>query len=264
MTVRQTYNYEAVNRIANHYVVMLCKDAKNMSVDKCNTMWIDIKKLRDNAGNPDFYADYGWMNTDLAELDSKNWQIVSDFFSAARGYMFVEEYNLDSNLARKDLLVATKRIEKKFPAVVSYNPSKAKPINYEKTIADTVEKAAKYYMQKLAENQQQGLAYVVKLSENINVLRKGKDIKNTDFYMNYRWLKPDMQLNLLDDALYQTLIKFFATVREYIDRRNNKQNMTQVEQELAARVKQINLKIGGALFMPLRNMFWAPSHFLSH
>ena len=255
--------YSEVNRIANHYTVMLCKNANKMSVDKYNAMWSDIKKLRDNAENPDFYVDYGWMNTGLAELDSKNWQMVSDFFSAARGYMCVEEYNLDSNLARKDLLVATKRIEKKFPAMVSYNPSKAKPINYEKTIADTVEKVAKYYMQKIAENQQQGLAYVVKLSENINVLRKGKDIKNTEFYMDYRWLKPDMQLNLLDDALYQTMIKFFATVREYIDRKNNKQNMTHVEQELVARVKQVNLKLGCALFEPLRDMFWAPSHFLS-
>ena len=258
----KAHNYcSEVNRIANHYTVMLCKNANKMSVDKYNAMWSDIKKLRDNAENPDFYADYGWMNTGLAELDSKNWQMVSDFFSAARGYMCVEEYNLDSNLAKKDLLVATKQIEKKFPAEVSYNPRTARPIDYDQTIADMVEKVAKYYEQKVIKAV--SVAGLANLTKNIKVLRLGAGVKNTDFYMDYRWLKPDMQLNLLDDALYQTMIKFFATVREYIDRKNNKQNMTQVEQELAARVKQVNLKLGFALFKPLRNMFLSPSHFLS-
>jgi hypothetical protein len=253
--------------IAGRYNSILLDNADKLSLDKYNAMRADIDILLNKADKLDFYLNYDWMNPnfELAELDSKYWRVVSDFFVAAHNYLATKQNRLNTDLKEKDLEIAISRVSKKLRGqggkMRIVNP---RPIDYEKTIADTVEKAAKYYTQKLSEVPPKKLVSLVKLAVNIKVLREGKDIKNTDFYMDYRWLKPDMQLNLLDDALFQTMIKFFATVREYIDRKNKKQNMTRIEQELAMRVKDVNLKIGSTLFEPLRNMFLSPSHFLSH
>ena len=138
------------------------------------------------------------------------------------------------------------------------------PIDYDKTIEDTVTKVANYYDKKLKKlSGKTSYRNMVVWDKSLCILRKGADVKNNAFYAEYCWLTPGMELNRLDDELWQTMIKFFAVAREYLDYKQHNLNMTWVDQELAVMVKQVNLKLGNTLFESLRDMFTPVNGFMS-
>jgi uncharacterized protein YaaR (DUF327 family) len=263
---------DATVRISNYYRQKVLNIAGEYSVDTFDDI---MKKLRDmyfGAQKSEYYLDYKWMelNGYMDEVDAGTWRrVVEPFFGAARQYIEHKQgkYGVyDSDEQAVDVAIAKlyAKIGKQAQPLRA-NP-KQKPIDYKKTVADTVDKIVKYYKAKLkkVENQMGDRKYAGTVAE-IDNLSQGADIENVEFFENFGWTKSfDGDMVELDLNMWQEYVsKFFNIVRSYVDAKNRGSLAREEEKKVMRIVKLINLKIGGGLFGGVKDIFLPDNYFMA-
>ena len=137
------------------------------------------------------------------------------------------------------------------------------PIDYEKTIADTVDKICDYY-DKYVEKRA-GKLSVQDYNKYKNVIVKLRsDAKKDDFYKRYGWFQNDFcDLANFAGGTRQVFERFFGDVSDYKERKTQKLLTTTEERNLINAVKSVNIKIGGEFFAPLKELFVPASYYVS-
>ena len=260
---------DATHRIANYYQVKLVQSAGQYSADMCEQMYTDAKEMHDGAKDADWYLKFGWMKLGMKmyDLDMDTYQkVVRPFFNVAQKYIEhkqgkygvyeSDEQNVDAAIKKLYARIG----EEKQPLEV--NP-KQKPIDYPQTVADTVEKIAKFYEAKLEKFQS-------KLSEKkyqemqagIENLRAGADVNDADYFVNFGWTKSNVLWNL-DREFWEIIGKFFNAVKGYVSAKQQDFIVSKEEKEIMRLVKIINLKVGGGMFVGLKNLILPESRFVT-
>lgn len=261
---------DTVFKIANYYKQMLLNKAGSYSIENYDNMDKDIEYMRANAKKTDYYLNHGWMKLgiQMPYLDKKMWdKVVCPFFGAARKYVEHKIAGTVYDSDEQEVALAVKRVENKVGKIgdkLRTNP-KQKPMDYKKTVADTVHKIVVYYEAKLkkVENKISGKKYHSILAALDN-LRDGADIDNLDFYRNYVWMNGDIGnvISLDYDMWHSCVMKFFSIVREYIDARSRGFSTKAEEEKVMRIVKLVNLKISGGILEGLKDVILPDSYFM--
>jgi len=260
---------DAVNRIVNYCEQKLVNNAGRYSVERYERIVSDINKMSKGAENPDYYLNWGWMSLgeQISYLDQNMWnKFISPFFSAAREYIkFKVRYGVIKNPDVQNLDVAISRLYARIGKdikLLQVNP-KQKPMDYKKTVKDTVEKIAEFYEAKLEKienkiSKEKYQGYV----EGIANLREGGDIDNWDYFEKYGYMDSYDVLNL-NGNVRGTVEKFFGVVREYVDAKNRKALLFgDEEKNLMRMVKIVRLRICGGMFESLKDMVLPNNYFM--
>jgi len=253
---------KATRRIANYYEQKLLDHAGNFSVDTYNRIKGKIKKMNDSATDAEYYGNY---SGELSDLDLRTWtNFVVPFFSAAYRYIEQRKRGISDPDRRAVDTAITKlyaRIGKNIEPLVA-NP-KQKPMDIEKSVADTVEKIAKFYeiklekiKDKLSEKKYQ------EMQNGIAVLRSGADVNNTDYFNNYGWFDIGV-LRYIDEEKWESTSDFFIVVANYVKAKEGMWLSKEDESEIIKAIKMINLKIGGGIFAEFKNVFLPAGHFMT-
>lgn len=258
-------------RISNYYKQKLLDKAGKYSVDTFDDIMQELRDMYFGAQKSEYYLDYKWMdlNEYMYNLDAGTWRKVIDpFFGAARQY--IEHKQGKYGVYDSDEQAVDTAIDKVYDKIGrNAKPLrtnlKQKPIDYRKTVADTVDKIVKYYKAKLkkVENKMGERKYAGTVAE-IDNLRQGADIENVEFFKNFGWTKDfggDM-VNL-DPNMREYVTKFFNIVRNYVEAKNRGFSAQEEEKKVMRIVKLVNLKIGGGLFEGLKDMVLPDSYFMA-
>ncbi|MBP5485156.1 MAG: hypothetical protein J6Y07_00390 [Alphaproteobacteria bacterium] len=262
---------DATHRIANYYQTKLIQNAGKYSADMCEQMYKDAKEMHDSANDVNWYINYGWykitMQVYSLDRDVCN-KVARPFFNAAREYMVHKQGKFgvyDTDEQKVDTA-----IEKLYAKIGEKNQtleenSKQRPIDYVATISDTVEKLTKFYEIKLEKIKDKISEEKYKeFIKELDTLRVGANIESEQYYLgaNYGWMSAVGLMNL-DYNMRQVAEKFFNAVKQYVNSKAQGLDVSKSEQEIMRSVKVINLKIGGEMFIGLKDLFLSESHFMT-
>lgn len=267
---------DATIRIAYYYKQKLLDKAGKYSVDMYNHIDGKIQRMLDGAGNAEYYLNGDWFGYGgpLPDLDSRTWNKAAlPFLLVAQQYMKAKQSRFgvgdDDEQAIDN---AVKTLDAKIGKNVQplkVNP-KQKPIDYVKSVADTVEKIVKFYETKL-ESIRNNITEdrYNKYKIEIEHLRKGANVEDVTFFTYFKWDHADdsgklaSDLYKLDKDFWPEVDKFFNGVKAYAEARHNKLSLDTSEAELNRLIKIINLKIGGGLFLNFKNNLLSPLHYMT-
>ena len=135
------------------------------------------------------------------------------------------------------------------------------PIDYEKTITDTVDKICNYY-DKYVEKRagKMSIEEYNKYKKAINDIRVNG--KKSQWYMEYGWDKNYDLFNFAGNSR-RVIERFFSAVRDYKDYKAKRLGTEIQERVLLDEVKCVNIKIAGEFLAPLKELFVPASYYVS-
>lgn len=140
------------------------------------------------------------------------------------------------------------------------------PIDYEKSIKNTVEKIADFYIDLLKKK-----AGKMSVDEYNRLMKAANSLvaseKHPDFYKNYGWMKFDfVDLFLLNPSVRTAVENFFGCVQEYKNRKNivGSNYLDTEEKNLANAIKKVNIKFGNEFIATFKDLFVKPERYLSY
>ncbi len=140
---------------------------------------------------------------------------------------------------------------------------KAKLIDYQKTVAYTVQKIVEYYEEKLKRiaDKVSGEQYRV-LTKAMDNLHKAKDINNWRYFKYFSYLRSYRLLNL-NRHMRRVVMNFFIATRNYVESKMHDGFVPRDREERLMRmIKLVHLQINGGLFRFVKCMVLANNHFM--
>ena len=140
------------------------------------------------------------------------------------------------------------------------------PIDYEKSIEDTVKKIADFYLNVLKKK-----AGDMSVEQHNRLMNAANSLvectKQPRFYENYGWGRFDfVDLFLLNQSVRGAVEDFFCCAQEYKSRKyiNGGKYLEQEEGNLANAIKRVNIKFGNEFLAIFKDWFVDPKRFLAH